>query len=288
MSTTLQTLIGLSNGKKPEDFKKLPLMKRGAKGPLVGQLQSMLASQGAYRHRIDEDFGKHTDGAVRYFQSTHVDSKGEYLKVDGEVGLETWWALFNPSGDAQDQKVVPSGTNRGLSKTRQDVINTGLKEFRIPVFEVPDGSNWGPRVAEYLGLLGIGPNPWCAAYIQAVLYWSTGSFLNGKSAHVWTIWRQAQAKGQAFKRDKRNPVPGDLFVQLHANGTGHIGFVYRVSEDGLWVSTLEGNTGNRVRIGKRRVATIAGWIVPYGDADVVYNFKKGLADGVDTGNLGDR
>jgi len=62
----------------PDDH---PLLKRGARGPAVEQLQQLLGIQ------ADGQFGPITEKAVKDFQTSHG------LKVDGLVGPLTWAAL---------------------------------------------------------------------------------------------------------------------------------------------------------------------------------------------------
>lgn len=61
----------------------------GKSGTLVYILQFILAAKGFYAGKLDADFGSGTDAAVRAFQ----DSRG--LVVDGIVGPDTWFELFN-------------------------------------------------------------------------------------------------------------------------------------------------------------------------------------------------
>jgi peptidoglycan hydrolase-like protein with peptidoglycan-binding domain len=66
------------------------LLKEGASGPLVRQLQEKLAGGGFNPGQIDGIYGPKTREAVIQFQN----SKG--LAPDGIVGTQTWGAL-NPA-----------------------------------------------------------------------------------------------------------------------------------------------------------------------------------------------
>ena len=81
------------------------------------------------------------------------------------------------------------------------------------------------------------------------------------------------------------PVPGDAFVMLHKsdagelNGRGHIGFVYRVSQNGKRFNTIEGNCGDRVKLGERGVddRSMAGFIDFWKDGrSLQKTFQRGL------------
>ncbi len=66
----------------------MPLYQLHSQGPEVLQLQTRLKELGFYAGALDGDFGGGTDLAVKAFQQ----SKG--LIVDGQVGPQTWAALF--------------------------------------------------------------------------------------------------------------------------------------------------------------------------------------------------
>lgn len=73
--------------KKPASKITYPTIRRGAKGELVVQLQSLLAKNGSTL-AVDGIFGPGTQSAVRAFQKKHG------LVVDGIVGPKTWEALL--------------------------------------------------------------------------------------------------------------------------------------------------------------------------------------------------
>ena len=64
-----------------------PVLRMGDKGDDVMELQNELIDAG-FRVRVDGDFGRHTDEAVRSFQEL------QGLKVDGVVGARTWALLL--------------------------------------------------------------------------------------------------------------------------------------------------------------------------------------------------
>jgi peptidoglycan hydrolase-like protein with peptidoglycan-binding domain len=59
-----------------------------SQGPEVAQIQTRLRDLGLYTGPIDGAFGGGTDGAVKAFQQS------KSLAVDGQVGPQTWSALF--------------------------------------------------------------------------------------------------------------------------------------------------------------------------------------------------
>ena len=88
------------------------------------------------------------------------------------------------------------------------------------------------------------------------------------------------------------PQPGDAFVQLRRGlerpGPGHVGIVLRVSEDGREYTTVEGNSGDRVRLGRRALEadSILGVISPLPLR--MESFELGLIGGEDVSGLGTR
>lgn len=63
-----------------------PVLRRGSKGDVVGDLQRLLRGKG-FTIAVDDDFGPATELAVIEFQ------KRAGLEVDGIVGRDTWTAL---------------------------------------------------------------------------------------------------------------------------------------------------------------------------------------------------
>ena len=96
-----------------------------------------------------------------------------------------------------------------------------------------------------------------------------GEYLLGKKlGSAWKHYKAAKKLHLWCDKKDGGPVPGDIFVMLYRdeNGKltfrGHVGFVLRVSEDGKTINTIEGNAGNRVKVGKRNVSqkNLVGWV----------------------------
>lgn len=68
----------------------MAILLKGSKGPQVTALQEKLNSLG-YKLKVDGDFGKATDDAVRLMQARF------HLVVDGKVGPKTWAFLDTPN-----------------------------------------------------------------------------------------------------------------------------------------------------------------------------------------------
>lgn len=256
-------------------------LKYKSSGDDTRLLQALLQHHGAYSGRLDGFFGSQTLSAVRYFQMTHLGPDKRPLKVDGIVGTATWWALHNASGPAQRYNLA--GTiPEGLSDARAAALRIALGEHAAGVREIPDGSNWGDGVIKYLPGY---PAPWCCFFVWWVMREATGAWLWGEQqGHVASAWSSARDSDAAFLKGKYAPVPGDMFVMLYRNshgnltGKGHIGFVLGVSADGNQFTTVEGNAGNRVKMGLRSMGedTLIGFINPFNDVDQPQQFTRGI------------
>lgn len=80
---------------------RLPLLKRGDKGPAVENLQRLLIGHGCDlgdygpgKDGVDGDFGQATEDALKAFQRAHVDAEGKQLEDDGKCGGKTWVPLI--------------------------------------------------------------------------------------------------------------------------------------------------------------------------------------------------
>jgi len=238
----------------------------------VVKLQKLLSSNGYFADRLPPNgiFEDVTHENVVLFQQQHIDKDGVPLEADGVVGDKTWWALKNPSGDAQRnhfQARIPDG----LTTRRKQLLELIYEEHAKPVFEVPDGSNRSPQIDNYWGSTGVIGSPWCCAFVSWALSESLGNYpINGKHhLGVQNMWREARQLGL----DTSEPKPGDIFIQIKESGKGHTGFIVSVSSDGKHIYTGEGNCGNRLKIGRRSVSSIHHYIDCLGD-DQTMEFSR--------------
>jgi hypothetical protein len=252
----------------------------GSRGPDVVKLTTVLAAQGYWSRAATGVFDEEVEDAVEYYQMTHQDRAGKMLRADGVVGDKTWWALENPEGDAQ-RSHIPAILPKGLGTLRAKLLQCAIAEHAKGVREQPGGSNRGPEVDKYLPehwLKNPGP-PWCAFFY---------SWVNKTALGYWPLGKRegscSQARKLAAERDIWLPrqvaidtkaiVPGDAFI-LHR---GHIGFVLRVSD--TQYNTLEGNCGNRVKLGIRELSSpdLSGFISSVPD-EPSNGFERGVLQG---------
>jgi CHAP domain len=268
-----------------------PMLFLGSNDVAVQTLIGRLRAEGFWEEAADvSEFTLEVEDSVRSFQRTHLGPDGTFLSADGVVGEKTWWALFNSTGRAQRSGLRASVPD-GLGPMRQRILTVALAEHARDVVEVPNGSNRGPDVDRYLPDWVKKPGQkgpaWCCFFYswvahQALDKWPLGAPQGGvlearRVAGKLGLWTP---KSVAVNR----PLPGDVFVMDRGSGHGHIGFVLRVSDDRKQINTLEGNCGNRVKLGMRELSDpeIIGFIdnVPSENNTV---FELGIAD---ASNLG--
>ncbi len=261
-------------------------VREGDSGEDVKTLQRILKDHGFFDGMtVSGQFGPKTRSAVVAFQQTHIGEDREPLLTDGIVGPRTWWALYNPSGAPQRQRIADKAPSqqsiltRVGSVDRKAVLDQAFLLYVAGTHEIPDGSNTGDGVTKFHQWFGMSPAQWCAMAVNWIVFQALGRLPWGaKQAHVATFWRLAKGKAMAKPLGNYRPIPGDLFVMVHRDDTGHIGIVSRVSEDGKTLEVFEGNTGNRFALRRRAVGAgdHVGYINPYGDAANPPSFDRGL------------
>lgn len=259
------------------------ILKYKVYGDDVKELQRLLRSQGYFKGAIGGNFLSATKGALVDFQLGHLGPNGKPLTVDGEVwpGHGTEWALNNPSGQTQKSnlgsetgaKDIPSG----ITGSRRKLIEAALNDYHKGVREIPDGSNSGDGVEKYIH--GVGPAPWCAYSVSEFVKDATGQYPMGvRMGHCVTMMNLAKKKGLFKNKADYSPVPGDIFLMVTnaSKSQGHTGIVYRVSADGKTFNTIEGNCGNRLKMGTRQVSdpALRGFILLWGEQKD--DFERGV------------
>lgn len=254
--------------------------------PEVVKLQHLLSSHGYFDDRQPPNglFEDITHENVLLFQLQHIDKQGCSLTSDGIVGTKTWWALKNASGSSQRNNflaVIPEG----LTTKRRLLLETIYGEHDKPVFEIPDGSNRSPEIDNYWGATGVIGKAWCCAFVSWVLKETLGGYpIEGKHhIGVQRMWRAAMRSEMSTDE----PKPGDIFIQIKSQGRGHTGFVVGVSADGDTIYTGEGNSGNRLKIGKRKRSSITYYIDCLND-DQTMTFGRSDFDVLDVSGQGTR
>lgn len=277
----------------PALWKSKPMLKDGSRGPDVVQLQGILKNNG-FNDVIDGVFGAKTRSAVIHFQQTHNGPDKQPLQVDGIVGPTTWWALYHPSDDEQIKAAPvqnaptggiaknPTGTGITTNPERNKVL--AMCQTQLGVREIPNGTNTGGEVTKFHKFVGMGPIPWCMAAGSWITFHALGRipWKNGKRhAGCKLFWEGLTLEERILVTDPDyKPRPGDGFVMVHPDGTGHFGILAAVRSDGKLL-VYEGNSANRYRLvqripGRDDHKGYANW---YGDRRQKVSFKLGFPDG---------
>lgn len=129
--------------------------------------------------------------------------------------------------------------------TRKDAIARVLQvaSGEVGVKEQPLGSNFGPRVGQYLAVTGIRrPAFWCAAWVAWV----------GQSAlgDAWPLPLSASCDvlldyARRHRCLSSSPSAGDVFLVLASdNDATHTGLVTGINAGGVTFGTIEGNSND--------------------------------------------
>lgn len=155
------------------------------------------------------------------FQAAHHDWTGERLLDDGVLGPKTRWALAIAALDPRRQAIIARAA-----------ACVGIVEL--------DGNRgreideWNERAGARLG------SSWCASFASWCI--SVAGLPEVKEAG-------AQALGKRFPAT-RSPRPGDLGWFRTGKWEGHIGPY--IGGDADFAALIEGNSGNGVRVVRRR------------------------------------
>lgn len=180
----------------------------------------------------------------------------------------------------------------GLGPMRRALLQVALAELDAGAKEEPPGSNRGPRVDLYVPRWALrasgrkGPS-WCAFFVGRVSSWALGRFLPGGHLGSCDRLMKAAKKAGRWRPKGAVPRPGDAFI-MDTDGArgnhGHTGFVLRVGAFDQKINTVEGNSGNRVRLGRRSLSDerILGWIDTVPEEPGV-DFERGLIPAPDLG-----
>ena len=85
----MSRVLGFRRADGGKSVDNRPVLRKGSRGALVGDLQTILSQLGYFAGAVDEWFGDITEGGVMKFQKAHD------LVSDGVVGKRTWDKLMN-------------------------------------------------------------------------------------------------------------------------------------------------------------------------------------------------
>lgn len=258
-----------------------PTIAIGARGLAVAQLHQQLLERGvlapeAAAEVAAQAFGPQTAGAVATFQAQSG------LAADGICGPKTWQALVAGDADDHGDPVLLSQAN-GAGRFGRAALIAAHAELVAGVREEPPGTNRGPRVDVYLagvaedapyllqakrdprGPGGWAGAPWCGRFAKwcvdrAALNLGEASPLRGWGDLASALKWHHQAQTRRCLSDE--PAPGRIGILLTSLGTGHLVLVAKSS--GQVITTIEGNSGNRVATRQRAAIECTGGFVELG------------------------
>lgn len=205
------------------------LIKTGARGKAVVDIQKRLKELGYYQSKVDGIFGKVTYSAVTYFQRKNK------IAVDGIVGKETLKAI-------QAEDVIPNHPVK-IKKTKEvETAGTGLISQAKKHIGTP--YKWG----------GTTPNGFdCSGFIKYV-FKSKGYNIPRTVNEMWN-----------FSTNVSKRSIGDLvFFETYKPGPSHAGiyigngrFIHAGSSNGVKISDLNHSYWKKRYIGSRRIIFLA-------------------------------
>lgn len=203
-----------------------PVLRQGAKGAAVVELQSLLNRAGASPALVvDGDFGARTSGAVLAFQ------RGRGLTADGIVGPQTWAALRG----VQAAPAAPAPATGGLPWLAAGMEPYGWHEVRdnarLRAWLLSDGRTLGDPKAQ----------PWCGDYAETAIRLGLPNEPFPGALGQNPYW----ARNWALFGRPTAPTFGCVGVWSRGSG-GHVGFI--IGHDASAWHVLGGNQGDRVSV----------------------------------------
>lgn len=173
----------------------------------------------------------------------------------------------------------------GLGPKRTAILQVAFRQ--IGIVEQPLGSNRGKDVEKFMPNWAIPADPhtpgpaWCCFSAFWVANQALGKYPLGRHHGSCTkAFKEAKTFGMFVRNDGiQVPYPGDAFLVGKGEEMHHIGITYRVAPGVGEINTLEGNCGQRFKLGRRSLTDgeIAGWIVFVPD-EHPDGFERGLVE----------
>lgn len=172
-------------------------------------------------------------------------------------------------------KALPKPLSKG-----QKAVAAAMKDAAAGVHEIPNGSNWGGKVAEYLKYSGLGAAPWCGAAVRYWLNVGGGFAVSGRTVYVPSIIADAKVAQNGWKlwldpaRAKDAPIGAAVIMDFGSSRDvgEHVGLLRERYVGGGTVKTVEGNTspgasgsqdnGQGVYARERSLGVVIGFAVP--------------------------
>ncbi len=217
-------------------------LRIGSKGPDVRKLQETLNATLLLNPllKVDGDFGRATDEAVKRFQAENG------LGIDGIVGPKTGNALSlystNPrSATKQSPKPLVVSPVAGLTNNWMKIANKekGQAEFK--------GKNHNPVIIKYHASTTLkakaDETPWCSSFVNWVMKQAKIQGTNSAAAASWLTWGEKCSAKSGAITIIRDAKAANSSLTRSGN---HVGFLVR--ETATHYELLGGNQSNMVRV----------------------------------------
>lgn len=201
--------------------------------------------------------------AVMAFQATHLGPNLIPLKVDGEVGPLTRWALDVALGNITAPAIASAAAPASLDRP-DGVSDRGWNAVRVARDELGNGEqgddNHGPDVRRYHAVTGTPEGEsWCASFISYCFQTGNpGNMPYEPTAGARETLKRFKARGWTYTASVNSPPePGDILVFWRGQVTGWMGHIGIVDgyENGI-VTTIEGNKGSFPSVVRRYTYTL--------------------------------
>jgi hypothetical protein len=261
------------------------VLRRGAKGQAVIDLQRALLAAGHDPGPLDGIWGRLTSAAITSYQHSH----GIHDEPD-MLGPKTIAMLYG------DRNTEPTGEDRSTDADDRGAVfpsveepeGLGVRALRVAIGELGqheiEGRDSNPRIVEYIvgarrngkPVFGVAVGdepPWCACLVGWTEHQAA---IEGETPPPWRvsvaeIWADAKKIGTTRPKDY-TPSPGDLAIFRRGGGdprwggTGHVARVERVDGDRFWA--IGGNEGGAAAHGGAVLRTerrlddpdLVGWV----------------------------
>lgn len=217
-------------------------LRTGSKGPDLRKLQELLNTTLLLNPalKIDGDFGRATDSAVKRFQA----ERG--LGIDGIVGPKTRKALsFYSTNNLSVVKPPPSPVVvtpiAGVANSWMKIASKekGQEEFK--------GKRNNPAIIKYHASTTLkaktDETPWCSSFVNWVMQQAKIQGTNSAAAASWLTWGEKCSAKTGAITVIRDAKAANSSLTRSGN---HVGFLVR--ETATHYELLGGNQSNMVRV----------------------------------------
>jgi peptidoglycan hydrolase-like protein with peptidoglycan-binding domain len=217
------------------------------RGPDVFALQAALNKRLRARDLspvdVDGEYGPATAAAVERVGYLLGLLKGT-LARGGTVGVQR--IIRNPRVRTPGQR-ARAAHRKSKQGEPGPTAALAFARSKIGVKEHPAGSNTGPQIRDWQKAAGMGPGPWCGAFVKASAD-AGGARVTPEARYTPWIEKHAKAKTGGYEGwclpgdDLAKPGDHVVFDWQPGTGADHTGVLESVDRQARTVTCIEGNT----------------------------------------------